>query len=404
MDIEIVAIGDEILAGAVVNTNAAFIGSRLLEVGYKVARQATFSDDPEAIKQNLKEAMGRSALVIATGGLGPTCDDLTRDVACALFSSEMHLDERIAQDLKNRFGSLPISLENQATVPVKAKVLMNTIGTAPGLVFEEKGSTLILLPGVPQEMRTMLERDVLPYILKYHPLKEKTVQKKLSFSLLTEGQVDPFLRILEKDHPEVQFGIYPGYGILTVACTSKKETEIEKAITALYTHFQDHYVASPSGKLEEAVALLLTDKKKTLALAESMTGGLMAAQLTAMAGASDYLIGSCVVYSNAMKTVVLHVSEKTLKDHGAVSEEVVREMLQGLLKVTDADYGIAVTGIAGPSGAVINKPIGTVWGAVGARGKEPFVEQFLARGTREMILLYACRRLFANLLTYCKNS
>jgi nicotinamide-nucleotide amidase len=403
MEIEVVAIGDEVLTGAVVNTNAAFIGERLLEAGYKVARHATLSDHPDAIKQGLKEAMGRSSLVITTGGLGPTCDDITRNAACALFSSETYFDETIAEDLKKRFGSLPISLEDQATVPVKAKAFMNTVGTAPGLVFEENGSTLILLPGVPYEMHEMFIKNVVPYLLEKHPPREKIFQKRVSFSVLTEGQVDPFLRVLEKEHPDVQCGIYPGYGILNVAFTSKRESEVVRAVAKVCDKFQEHYFVSPSGKLEEAVALFLTEKKKTLALAESITGGAMAAQLTAIPGASEYFLGSCVVYSNALKIAILHVSEKTLQEHGAVSREVALEMLQGIFKTTDADYGIAVTGIAGPTGATPNKPIGTVWAALGERRKEPFVEQFTGRGTRETIILYTCRRLFANLLTYCKK-
>jgi nicotinamide-nucleotide amidase len=400
MQIELVTIGGEILSGMTVNSNAAFIGQKFLEKGYRVNRQTVFPDDAKILHSGLQEALARSELVITTGGLGPTCDDLTRNVAAQLFSSDFCYDEMVAEDLLRRFGVGLVSLKDQATIPRKARALLNSVGTAPGLVFTSEKNTLILLPGVPEEMSVLFVGQVLPFVQKRFPLKEPFVQKKVDLYLLIESSVDPFLRILEKEHPNLQIGIYPNYGYLSVSFTGKSEKEIQPAVDALLKEFGAYHYTAPNGKLEEAVHATLIQRKKTLALAESITGGKAAAQLTALAGASEYFLGSLVVYSNALKVSLLHVLKETLEKEGAVSRKCAEEMLAGLFKVTDADYGIAVTGIAGPTGAAPGKPLGTVWVAMGARGKAPAIETFIANGPREKVLTYTTNRLFANLLAY----
>lgn len=403
MQIEVIAIGDEILSGMTVNSNAAYIGKRLMDAGYKVTRQTTLSDTPEVLKAGLKEALERSSIVITTGGLGPTCDDLTRGVAAELFDSPFHLDAKVAEDLSRRFGDSPISLEDQATIPSKAIPFLNTVGTAPGLAFTDEKHSLLLLPGVPTEMRAMFDVSILPYIEAKHPLKKKFFQKWLNFSLLTESQVDPVLRELEKEFPEVCFGIYPAYGTISISLTSFHEEMLEMPADRIFAAFKERAFFSPSREIDEAVHLEMQNRKKTLALAESITGGSMAAHLTAHAGASHYFLGSIVAYSNELKTSLLGVSHATLEKEGAVSRGAALEMLEGVFRLTNADYAIAVTGIAGPTGATPGKPVGTVWGAVGARGKDPFVETFHRRGQRDTVIIYSMRRLFANLLTYMRD-
>lgn len=404
MQIELVTIGDEILFGMTINSNAAFIGQKFLEKGYKVDRQTVLPNDAAILSSGLKEALARSELVITTGGLGPTCDDLTRKVVAQLFSSDFYYDDKVAQDLLRRFGEGLVSLKDQATLPKKAIPLLNPIGTAPGLVFTSDKNTLILLPGVPQELYTLFVEQVLPFVQKYFPLKTPFVQKRVNLYLLIESSVDPFLRILEKEYPHLQIGIYPHYGYLSVSFSGRSEEEIQPAVEALLKKFGEYHYTAMHGKLEEAVHATLIERKKTLALAESITGGKAAAQLTALAGVSEYFLGSLVVYSNDLKTSLLQVSKETLEKEGAVSRKCVEEMLAGLFKTTGADYGIAVTGIAGPTGATPTKPLGTIWAAVGAREETPAIETFIAKGSREKVLAYTTNRLFANLLAYFRHS
>ncbi|HSW86217.1 MAG TPA: CinA family nicotinamide mononucleotide deamidase-related protein [Rhabdochlamydiaceae bacterium] len=397
MRIELVAIGNEILSGRILNTNAAFISEHLYQNGWLVERHTTLPDDPEQIRQGLQEALHRSAVVIVTGGLGPTCDDLTRHVIAAIFDSEFHYNQEVADDLIKRFGQKLPSLKDQATIPSKATPILNKFGTAPGLRFQTKTSTLFCLPGVPSEMENMFVADVLPHLHKIFATKEKIYSQKVHICLCTESAIDPTLRKLKKRYPELDVGIYPSYGTVTIVFASKDKHTLDAAKEVLVTEFATYVFESESGYIEEAVHQLLISERKTLALAESCTGGAIAARLTAIAGASDYFLGSAVVYSEELKHAFLHVSKNTLSNKGAVSEEVVREMLSGIFEKTSADYGIAVTGIAGPSGGTPEKPVGTIWAAVGERGKEPDVGTFFVRGSRKTIITFTGDRLLSNL-------
>ncbi len=383
MKIEVVAIGDEILRGMTINSNATWISRLLFQKGYPVARHMTLPDDPSILSQGLQEALSRSDLVITTGGLGPTCDDRTRHIAADLFSSDFYFNQDIAADLTKRFGEALSSLKDQATVPSKAKILPNSIGTAPGLIFSEGGKTLILLPGVPSEMQQMVEGQVISYLNQICPLRAQRGHIQIQLCLLNENRVDPTLRELQKKFPDVDVGIYPGYGTLMVSLTSVVLDQLEAFKEALARHFEPYIFTSANGKISEALLDWFVAEKRTLALAESCTGGLMAAQLTSIPGASNYFLGSCVVYSNEMKRDLLGVSEATLQRTGAVSQETVTEMLLGVLEQTHADYAIAISGIAGPSGGSDLKPVGTMWAAMGKRGETPDVGTFLAKGTRE---------------------
>ena len=216
MIIELISIGDELLKGIAVNTNAAFISRHLEQDGYSVSRQTTLPDERESLARGLKEAMLRADLVIATGGLGPTLDDRTRQIAAELFHSDFHFDQVIADDLKRRFGNMNVSIEDQATVPKKAKTLLNSVGTAPGFVFTEAGKTLILLPDVPKEMEPMFLDQALPLVHKQLPQKNKKASAQLFFCIVYESHLDPHLRELTKRYPAVEVGIYPAHGTLGV--------------------------------------------------------------------------------------------------------------------------------------------------------------------------------------------
>ena len=395
MRIEIITIGDEILTGKTANTNVHFLSRELSLAGHTIARHTTLPDDPHLLELGLKEALQRSSFVIATGGLGPTIDDHTRNVAAKLFHSPFHYDESIAADLVRRFGKTLASLKDQATVPTKAQLLTNRVGTAPGFYFSSEGQGLILMPGVPVEMEAMFKEQVLPLLAS--PTTAHLAV--LHFFSLIENQADPLLRELKSAHPELDLGIYPGHGVLTVTIKAPSEKLLRFAREKISSAFSPYLFASASGKIEEEVHRTMILRKKTLALAESCTGGMIAAHLTAIPGASDYFLGSVVAYSNALKQNLLYVSEKTLKEHGAVSKETVQEMLAGLFKVTAADFGIAVSGIAGPSGGTPAKPVGTVWAAMGERGKPPHVFTLQARGNRQIIILTATNVLLGTFLS-----
>ncbi len=397
MNIEIISIGDELLKGRIINTNAAFLCRHLQQSGYHVARQTTLSDQSDLLAAGLREALSRSDLVISTGGLGPTLDDRTREIAAEIFDCDFHFDQRFADELKQRFGDRYHAVEDQARVPAKAALLPNRAGSAPGLLFSEGGKTLILMPGVPKEMEPMFLEQCLPLMEKKWPMKEKKAMVQLYFCLVYESLLDPHLRELSGRYPEVEAGIYPAHGTLCVSLLSANAEQLKRFQKELIQRFGNYNYYAPSGKIEEALLNWFVKNKKKAAFAESCTGGMIASHVTSVAGASDYFLGSFVVYSNEMKEEVLGVSRQTLLSKGAVSEEAVREMLAGIFKRTSADYAIAVSGIAGPTGGTEEKPVGTIWAAIGERGKSPDVGKFMSYGSRETIILMSTNFLLSAL-------
>ena len=219
----------------------------------------------------------------------------------------------------------------------------------------------------------------------------------LHFTILHEGLIDPTLRELQEQYPQVEVGIYPGYGVLVVSLLSSQEEQLKQCRAALEKKFGPYLFLAPNGKIEEAVHSWFIQNKKMLALAESCTGGLMAAQLTALPGASDYFLGSFVTYSNAMKIQILGVPEEVIRQTGAVSKETVAAMLEGVFKHSGADFGIAISGIAGPAGGSEAKPVGTMWAAIGERGKAPDIGSFLAKGNRQTRILSTTNNLLGAL-------
>lgn len=407
--IEVVAIGNEVLCGYTVNTNAAYIGQELLNIGLLVSRQTALPDDAQLLKHGLQEALQRSQLVITTGGLGPTCDDLTRGVAADLFQSDFRFDEAIAADLRRRFGDKLTTIQDQATVPTKARVLQNQSGTAPGLIFSNGRSTMILLPGIPAEMRAMFQKQVIPYLKEHFRKATRVYCKRINLHGIAESTADALLRKLQPQYPKVNFGIYPGQGILSIQLSvyAKDEAEanrqMESPFQAIATQFSRNIFEAASGRLEEEIHRRFIEKKLTLSAAESCTGGSLSARLTQMPGASQYFFGSVVAYANGLKTKLLGVPEQLVKAKGAVSEEVVRAMLQGLLERTQSDYGVAVTGIAGPDGGTPEKPVGTVWCAVGQRNGEIRAWKLQAHGNRDMVIDHSVNALLAGLLELVKS-
>lgn len=360
MTVEILSIGNELLAGHTINTNAAAIAQALLPHGITIDRVTLLPDEKSDLKEGIKEAMGRSSFIITTGGLGPTGDDLTRDIIAEVCGTSLVHDENVANDLIKRFGPELSTLEDQSMVLKGATIIPNPIGTAPGFILKGK-TTFFILPGVPSQMEVMLT-EVVSY-LKEHCTQKHYIEP-LYLCLLAEQEVDPYLRLLEKEHSGVEIGICPGYGILSIYLHAKDPKLFPPVREKIEEKFRTYIYSRADKQIELAIQKWMVKNKKTFAAGESCSGGHLAAILTSHAGASDYFLGSIVSYSNHLKETALGVAPGTLETHGAVSKETVIEMAYGVQKLTGADYVITLSGIAGPSGGTLDKPVGTVWGAI----------------------------------------
>lgn len=404
--IEIVSIGAELLTGQTVNTNASVIAKALLKHGYGVSHVTAVPDHHNPMKAAIEEAMNRASVVITTGGLGPTGDDITRSTLAEIFESQLVHDAEVAADLEKRYGKELETLSDQATVIQGAQVIPNAIGTAPGFILKKEEKTVIVLPGVPVQMQEMLEKSVIPYLQETH--KRHLFQHAVYLFLMSEQHVDPLLRSLEEKHPDVEFGICPSYGTLSIylrAHASSQDEAEEKFAPILFElreKFRHRIFSEKYHDIEYAVHEQFIARGLTLACAESCTGGRIASRLTKISGCSDYFLGSLVTYSNHMKTSVLAVKPDTLQEHGAVSRETVIEMVKGTLSVSGADYALSVSGIAGPTGGTDEKPVGTVWGAIAHKKGDVFTGLLPLKGTRKRATLieYSATYLLAHLWRY----
>lgn len=409
MKVEVIAIGDEILRGSVVNTNAAYVSEKLLESGFVTERQTVLADEQRKLREGLEEALSRTEIVIAMGGLGPTQDDITRQTAAKIFDSPWHYDEKLASLLKKRYGESLISLRDQATVPTKALVLPNDLGTAPGLIFSRENTMLALLPGVPREMKAMLEKELIPFLSERFCVVERLFFKWLHYCSIEESSIDNVIRKLVKKYPKISFGSYPSQGIVSIclAIRGKEEreafAEIEKPFEEMRLCFPENCYDSSTGAIEEAVHLSFIGRGLTLAVAESCTGGGLSARLTSLAGSSKYFLGSTVSYANEFKSSFLGVPKETLLEKGAVSREVVCEMAKGILEKSGADVALSVSGIAGPSGGSEKKPVGTIYFAIARREKDLKTWKFQVHGDRAMIIEKVVNRLLSQLWMEVEN-
>jgi nicotinamide-nucleotide amidase len=407
--VEILSIGNEIVSGKTVNTNATYLAERLLAIGVRVDRVTSLPDRVDVLKQELRKIIKRASFIIMTGGLGPTSDDRTREVVSDVLGVPLIFNEEVEKDLKARFGETFPTIPDQSMVLKGAQILHNPLGTAPGFILEKEECTLIILPGVPSQMEEMVERDVMPYLA--NKVRTHTFQRSLYFCHLEEHEVDPLLREVEKKYPEVEIGICPGLGILSlflsVEAKNGKEADQKLApvIDRFRVPFSTHLFSTKSKRIEEALQEAMCKRAKTLALAESCTGGAMASRITGVSGASAYFLGSIVSYSNDVKKTILGVSSTTLEKWGAVSKETIIEMMQGVFRLTKADYAIAVSGVAGPTGGTPEKPVGTVWAAIGEEGEKPFTTHFTAKGRmrRDLVIEYSVTHLLSALWRWIEH-
>ena len=367
MNVTIINIGDELLIGQVVNTNASTMSRMLTIAGMDVHKTLVVGDEQKAIRDAVDEAMHTSNAVLVTGGLGPTKDDITKKLLCEYFGSEL-VESHVALDnVKRIFESRGYELtpvnRAQALVPQCCEVLNNDLGTAPCMWFEREGKVLVSLPGVPFEMEWLMRNRVLPKLQE--TFKTDIITTK---NILTQGIGESFLSDLiepwELSLPKnIKLAYLPVAGLTKLRLTVHGSYD-PAILKGLYDLAGQYIVGEDCETLDELVHKTLTERGLTLATAESCTGGNIARLLTAQAGASAYFKGGVVAYSNEVKESVLGVKHSTLETHGAVSEETVREMVEGVRQRLCADLAIATTGVAGPDGGTPEKPVGTVWIAV----------------------------------------
>ena len=378
MNVEIVTIGDELLLGFTIDTNGAHLARELTQRGIAVVRRASCGDSAESIAEAVKDALDRTGAVITTGGLGPTSDDLTKESIAAIFGRGMYLDTSIVEGLKQLWksrgwpGELPKANLQQATIPDGATILTNRHGSAPGIWLEdERGRWVAMLPGVPREMRGMLADELLPIIEKRaagtNDVTRKTiVSRTLRTTGMGESMIADKLGAHAKNPEGVSLAYLPGWEGTDLRLTSRDRTAaeaavaIERAADALRAVLGPIIYGEGKDDLAAAVLALLRAHKMTVAVAESCTGGLLGARITEIPGSSDVMLGGIIAYANDVKEQQLGVLKATMVEHGAVSEQTVREMATGVRSRFGASIGIAISGVAGPGGGSPEKPVGTV--------------------------------------------
>lgn len=370
----IITIGDEILIGQIVDTNSVSIAKRLNEAGITVAEKISIGDDAAQIEATLKRAHTQSQIVIITGGLGPTKDDITKHTLARIFSSQLIENKAVAEHVKKMLAVRGIAFNalnrSQALVPECCTVLFNHHGTAPGMWFEEGDHVTISLPGVPFEMEHLMD-DVMPR-LKAHYSLHANIHRTMITSGIAESMLAERIAEWEDALPKrVKLAYLPSPNIVRLRLSTydsedgvAARNEIDELFSQLYKIIPDNIVGYEDASVQQLVHQLLTERGKTLAVAESCTGGTIASRFTAMAGSSAYFLAGVVAYANEAKRDILGVNYDDIMRYGAVSEQVARQMAEGARHATGADYAIATTGIAGPSGGTAEKPVGTVWIAV----------------------------------------
>jgi nicotinamide-nucleotide amidase len=388
----IIAIGDELLIGQVIDTNSAWIAQQLNKIGIALKNRICIGDDEAEIKNALDFESKNSQIVLITGGLGPTNDDITKRVLCDYFDGKMIVNKGALENVKYLFEKIyhkPVSEVNlkQAEVPDVCEVIQNKRGSAPGMIFHKGETFFISMPGVPYEMQGIME-DVIPYLQeKFHT--PAIIHKTILTSGIGESALAEMIRDFEDRLPEnIRLAYLPNYGMvrLRLSTSGFDKAATEKAITDQFLELKklvkNYMVTDEDETMQEVLGKILLQKKKTISTAESCTGGAVASLITKVPGSSAYFKGSVVSYSNEIKQNLLGVKKETLDKNGAVSEETVREMLAGVLEKMKTDYGIAVSGIMGPGGGSEDKPVGTVWIAVGDKEKQ-MVQKFQQRFVRE---------------------
>lgn len=373
----ILTIGDEILIGQIVDSNSAWLADKLYHLGFNIVETRSIGDAPDQIKQTLEELINKNALIVITGGLGPTSDDRTKEVLNDFFGGNLIEDKEVLNDIKEfvkkRKGNVLLTENNiaQALVSDNAIILRNPIGTAPGQLFKKNNCVAISLPGVPFEMKSIFETRIFEQLRNEFQLIEKSY-KTFHVTGFAESELSNTLSNWEASLPHtIKLAYLPSPGVIRLRLSdSTNNTQLlDIAIEDLKKILGNNIVAEGKEKVEQALGNLLKTNKLTISIAESCTGGLIAHRFTSLAGASVYFKGSITAYSNEAKANVLSVDSTLLEQYGAVSEPVARQMAIGAANVFKTDIAISTTGIAGPDGGSIEKPVGTLWIGIYIKGE-----------------------------------
>ncbi len=375
MKIGILTIGDELTSGRIQDTNTAYLAREFHVRGWEVAAAMTVGDSIGAIRGALDCILSVSDGVVVTGGLGPTADDITTEAIAEIYGLRLFTDEAVLQTIKDRFAQRGIRWTDnnakQAMFPEEAIPLRNPVGTAWGFCLKRVGKPIVVLPGVPMEVKTMVPEVIIPLFEQEDPAGKKAmVVKTVKLFGLAEALIDSALADLKYDHGHVSIGFYPRFPENHIVITSRHDDQAraDENLAAVLKGVQERLRRNIFGYDEDTfegiIAALLTERKLTISVAESLTGGLLTDRITNVPGSSAYFERGVVAYSNRSKTELLGVPEKILKEHGAVSKEVAVLMAEGVRKASGTDIGVSTTGIAGPAGGTDKKPVGTVFIAV----------------------------------------
>ena len=376
----IITIGDELLMGQVIDTNSAYIAKQLNSIGITLKRRIAIGDDEQEILKALETEKLDASIIIMTGGLGPTADDITKPVLCKYFNGSLITHEPTLKHITNLFSNVlkrPMIERNiqQADIPDVCTVLDNKVGTAPGMLFEKDAVLFFSLPGVPYEMKWLMENKVIPLLAKK---KSKTFIEHRT--LITFGVGESFIAEMLVDFEQqlpsnIKLAYLPNYGLVRLRLTGYSNEQDQLIATINHQFLQlkklvkDILMVDEDISVEALVGKLLKERGQTVSTAESCTGGYISHLITSVAGSSEYYEGSVISYSYAAKEKVLHVEKNILEQYGAVSEQTVSLMAKNVLELMNTDYAIAVSGIMGPGGKTVDKPIGTVWMAVASKQK-----------------------------------
>lgn len=407
MKCEIITIGDELLIGQVVDTNSAWMAEKLNEQGVELYQITSVHDDRNHIIAALNEAFSRADIVLTTGGLGPTKDDITKHVLCEYFSTHLIENASVRAHIEDLYRDRPDVLNRltatQWLVPENAVILPNRVGSAPLMIFHKEDKLLACMPGVPYEMKIAMEEQILPYIVKTSCLHNDTkiIHKTLQVTGIAESSLAILLEEYENAMPETLHLAYlPKDGVIRLRLSSygeMTEEEVGKWFDELKSLVADYLIADTDEPLEVILGRILTARHQTISTAESCTGGKLASLLNKHAGSSAFYFGSVISYDNSVKEHLLGVPEELIKAHGVVSEEVVRVMAESVRKLLNTDFSIATSGIAGPTGGSEEKPVGTVWIAW-ATPKKTYAECFHLGKLREQVTDRACLKALIGLL------
>ena len=404
MRAEIITVGTEILLGDIVNTNSQFLAKELANLGVEVYYQGTVGDNEDRLLESLEESLNRSDMVITTGGLGPTKDDLTKETAAKLFNQELVFHEESWCEIEAYFNKLEkVPTENnkkQAYFPKEAIVLKNNNGTAPGAILKKDNKTIIVLPGPPREMKPMFEESVKPYL--QYLTDDILVSKTLRFYGIGESSLENAIIDIINEQSNPTVAPYAKDTEVTLRITAKAISEevamdlINPVIDKIEDRVGQYIYSQGESTLEDTVAEMLVNKNLTISVAESCTGGMVSSNLINYPGISSVFMEGCITYSNEAKMKSLGVKKETLDKFGAVSEETAREMAEGIARRYNTNIGISTTGIAGPEGGTKEKPVGLVYFGIYINGKI-IVKRYIFNGSRQQVRLRATKTILNDL-------